>query len=111
MENEKSSNGRFFKGLSVSNNSFINSENSQLNLTYDFNGSWHSRYEKSLSQRFIVDITASVLDKGIGTKSIFKSYFNPGNTILRGGAKAILYSTKKGNLFTSSFRGSFGREF
>ena len=99
-----------FKGLSVSNNTFINSENSQINLTYDLYGSWYSRYEKALSQRFIIDISASVLDKGIGTKSSFKKYFAPGNTVLRGGAKAIIYSNNKNqNLFTSSLRASFGR--
>ncbi len=107
---EESSTGKFFKGLSVSNNSFINSENSQLNLTYDVNGSWHSRFEKALSQRFIIDITTGEVDRAIDTKSSFKKYFAPGNTILRGGAKAILYSNNNNeNLFTSSIRGSFGR--
>ncbi len=107
--NEESYTGKFFKGLSVSNNSFINSGDSQLSLTYDLNGSWNSKYEKGLSQRFIVDVTAGQIDKGVGTNSIFKSYFEQGNTILRVGAKAILYSNKSKNVFVSSFRGSFGR--
>ena len=110
FDHEESSTGKFFKGLSVSNNSSINSENSQINLTYDVNGSWYSRFEKALSQRFIVDITSGAVDKGIGTKSSFKKYFAPGNTVLRGGAKAIIYSNNKNqNLFTSSLRASFGR--
>ena len=109
LYNKRLSNGKFFKGLSVSNNTFIDSGNSQFNIMYDVDGSWNSRIERALSQRFIVDISAGVVDKGIGTKSIFKKYFAPGNTILRGGAKAILYSSDDENLFTSSFRGSFGR--
>tara|TARA_B100000579_G_C22831968_1_gene856522 strand:- start:441 stop:2333 length:1893 start_codon:yes stop_codon:yes gene_type:complete len=108
-KNEKSSNNKFFNGLSVSNNSYINSENNQLNILYDVNGSWYSTYEKALSQRFIVDITAGVLDKDIVTDSEFRSYFSPGNTIARAGAKAILYSNNKSNEFTSALRGSFGR--
>ena len=107
IKNEKSNFGKFYRGLSVSNNSLINSEDSQLNFSYDVNGSWQSKYEKALSQRFIVDITSGVLDKEIDTNSEFKSYFAPGNTILRGGAKAILYDNE--NVFTSSIRGSFGR--
>ena len=106
---EQSSTSKFFKGLSVSNNSFINSESSQINFSYDANGSWYSRYEKALSQRFIIDITSGSINKEIDTDSNFKSYFSPGNTILRGGAKAILYSNNKGNLFTTSLRGSVGR--
>ena len=107
--NQSSANSKFVNGLSVSNNSFINSEDSKLNIFYDVNGSWNSRYEKALSQRFIIDLTAGVIDKGILSKSNFKSYFSPGNTILRGGAKAILYSNKNKNVFTSALRGSFGR--
>ena len=108
LKNERSSSREFFNGLSVSNNSYINSNDSQLGILYDANGSWQSRYEKALSQRFIVDITAGIIDKETDTNSNFKSYLLPGNTILRGGAKAILYSNKNGNI-TSSIRGSFGR--
>ena len=108
LEDERSSSRVFLNGLSVSNNSYINAYDSQLNILYDSNGSWYSRYEKSLSQRFIVDITFGGIDEGIETNSSFKQYFSPGNTILRGGAKAILYSNRDGNI-TSSLRGSFGR--
>ena len=108
-KNEKASNSHFFNGLTVSNNSLIDLEDSQLNIFYDLNGSWNSRYEKALSQRFSIDIISGVIGKDVDTDSNLKSYFSPGNTILRGGAKAILYSNKKSNIFTSSLRGSFGR--
>ena len=109
LNNEKVSNSKSFNGLTVSNNSLIDSEDSQLNIFYDLNGSWNSRYEKALSQRFSIDIISGVIDKNVDTNSNLKSYFSPGNTILRGGAKAILYSNEKSNIFTSSLRGSFGR--
>ncbi len=108
LKKERSSSRKFFKGLSVSNNSYIDSGDSQLNILYDAEGSWHSKYEKALSQRFLVDITAGITDKEANTNSNFKSYLLPGNTILRGGAKAIIYSNQSGNV-TSSLRGSFGR--
>ena len=108
-KNEKASNSNFFNGLTVSNNSLIDLEDSQLNIFYDLNGSWNSRYEKALSQRFSIDIISGVISKDVDTDSNLKSYFSPGSTILRGGAKAILYSNKKSNIFTSSLRGSFGR--
>ena len=108
LMDERSSSRKFFNGLSVSNNSYINSDDTQLNILYDADGSWHSRYEKALSQRFIVDLTASGIDRGTDTNTNFISYFKPGNTIVRGGAKALLYTNKDRNL-TSSFRGSFGR--
>jgi len=111
LRDQKKSNNKFYNGLSVSNNSLINSEDSKLNLLYDAKGTWYSRYEKALSQRFIIDITSGVISNDTKTNSKFNSYFSPGNSILRGGAKAILYSNlnSDGNLFTSSFRGSFGR--
>ena len=111
LTEENSSNHKFFNGLSVSNNSFLYSGDSKLNILYDLNGSWNSRYEKALSQNFIIDIIIGEIDKDAKTDSDFKSYFSPGNTMLRGGAKAILYKNKNknGNLITSSLRGSFGR--